>query len=406
VVRVPAIVPSTGVAFGRRSAPRLARRPWLGVVSVAALGSLFVSACTSTPAPTIGPITQGTAPATSTPVVGPTTTGTVPASTSMSTTSTASTTTSTTTTSTPMDNIYDPYAGTLAGVPAIGQVSDGTLRTADGRTRRYRLYVPSSLAAGDLAPLLVALHGGLGSSAQFAANSGFDELAEANGFIVVYPDGIGARPDGSGPQTWNGGYCCGPAVRQDVDDVGFIRLLLDTLAAGLPIDPVRVFAAGHSNGAILAYRLACELSDRIVGIGVQAGSLGVDACTPRQPVSVIHLHGTADTNHPIDGGKGSGVAGVEFRPARAAVEALAAADGCADEPRSSTDPANPDLAVATWSGCGSGAEVRYVEVDGATHAWMGHPPASAAAAAYVGEPYPNLDASRAIWSFLAAHPRA
>ena len=305
-----------------------------------------------------------------------------------------------------MGTIYDPYAGTLAGVPAIGSVTDGTLRTADGRTRRYRLYVPSSLAAGESAPLLVALHGGLGSSAQFAANSGFDELAEANGFIVVYPDGIGARPDGSGPQTWNGGYCCGPAVRQDVDDVGYIRQLLDTLATDLSVDPARVFAAGHSNGAILAYRLACELSDRIVGIGVQAGSLGVDACTPSQPVSVVHLHGTADTNTPIDGGKGSGVAGVEFRPARAAVEALAAADGCTSEPRSSTDPANPDLTVTTWSGCGSGTEVRYVVVDGATHAWMGHPPASAAAAAYVGEPYPNLDASRAIWSFLAAHPRA
>ncbi|MEI6402501.1 MAG: PHB depolymerase family esterase [Actinomycetota bacterium] len=308
-------------------------------------------------------------------------------------------------TSTPLDDSYDPYAGTLAGKPAIGSVTDGALRTADGGTRHYRLYVPSSLAAGEPAPLLVALHGGLGSSAQFAVNSGFDELAEANGFIVVYPDGIGARPDGSGPQTWNGGYCCGPAVRQDVDDVGFIRQLLDTLATDLSIDPARVFAAGHSNGAILAYRLACELSDRIVGIGVQAGSLGVDQCAPTQPVSVIHLHGTADTNTPIGGGKGSGVAGVEFRPARAAVEALAAADGCTSESRSATHPSNPDLTVATWSGCGSGAEVRYVVVAGATHAWMGRPAASAAAAAYVGEPYANLDASRAIWSFLAAHPR-
>jgi polyhydroxybutyrate depolymerase len=194
-------------------------------------------------------------------------------------------------------------------------------------------------------------------------------------------------------------------VRQDVDDVGFIRQLLDTLPADLPIDPARVFAAGHSNGAILSYRLACELSDRIVGIGVQAGSLGVDQCTPSQPVSVIHFHGTADTNHPIDGGKGSGVAGVEFRPARAAVEALAAADGCNGEPRSSTDPANLDLAVTTWSGCGDGAVVRYVVVDGATHAWMGHPASSAQGTSLVGEPYPNLDASRAIWSFLAAHPR-
>jgi polyhydroxybutyrate depolymerase len=377
---------------------QLTRRRCLGVGFFVVLGALGVSACAATSEPTIGPIAAGS---TSTSVVGSTTTA--PAITT-STIVTASTTAESTT-STPMNDSYDPYAGTLAGVPAIGSVTDGTLRTADGRTRRYRLYVPSSLAAGESAPLLVALHGGLGSSAQFAANSGFDELAEANGFIVVYPDGIGARPDGSGPQTWNGGYCCGPAVRQDVDDVGYIRQLLDTLATDLSVDPARVFAAGHSNGAILAYRLACELSDRIVGIGVQAGSLGVDACTPSQAVSVIHLHGTADTNTPIDGGKGSGVAGVEFRPARAAVEAMAAADGCTGEPRSSTDPANPDLTVTTWSGCGSGAEVRYVAVDGATHAWMGHPAASAAAAAYVGEPYANLDASRAIWSFLAAHPR-
>jgi polyhydroxybutyrate depolymerase len=375
-----------------------ARRRHVGAGFFVVLGALGVSACAATSEPTIGPIAAGS---TSTSVVGSTTTA--PAITT-STIVTASTTAESTT-STPMNDSYDPYAGTLAGVPAIGNVTDGTLRTADGRTRRYRLYVPSSLAAGESAPLLVALHGGLGSSAQFAANSGFDELAEANGFIVVYPDGIGARPDGSGPQTWNGGYCCGPAVRQDVDDVGFIRQLLDTLAADLSIDPARVVAAGHSNGAILAYRLACELSDRIVGIGVQAGSLGVDACTPSQPVSVIHLHGTADTNHPIDGGKGSGVAGVEFRPARAAVEAMAAADGCTGEPQSSTDPANPDLTVTTWSSCGSGAEVRYVVVDGATHAWMGHPASSAAAAAYVGEPYANLDASRAIWSFLATHPR-
>ena len=377
---------------------QLTRRRHVGAGFFVVLGALGVSACAATSEPTIGPIAAGS---TSTSVVGSTTTA--PAITT-STIVTASTTAESTT-SMPMNDSYDPYAGTLAGVPAIGSVTDGTLRTADGRTRRYRLYVPSSLAAGESAPLLVALHGGLGSSAQFAANSGFDELAEANGFIVVYPDGIGARPDGSGPQTWNGGYCCGPAVRQDVDDVGYIRQLLDTLATDLSVDPARVVAAGHSNGAILAYRLACELSDRIVGIGVQAGSLGVDACTPSQAVSVIHLHGTADTNTPIDGGKGSGVAGVEFRPARAAVEAMAAAAGCTGEPRSSTDPANPDLTVTTWSGCGSGAEVRYVVVDGATHAWMGHPASSAAAAAYVGEPYSGLDASRAIWSFLAAHPR-
>ena len=300
---------------------------------------------------------------------------------------------------------YDPYAGTAPAVTPVGRVSEGRIATADGRLRRYRLYVPAALPAGRPVPLLIALHGGLGSSAQFATNSGFDGLAEANRFVVVYPDGVGVLADDQGPQAWNGGYCCGRAARDRVDDVGFVRALVDTLVRELPVDPNRVFAAGHSNGAIMAYRLACELSDRIVAIGVQAGSLGVDACVPARPVSVFHLHGAADANHPLEGGVGQGVAGVAFRPARTAVEALAAADRCPASPVPGVDPANPDLQVTTWSGCADRTSVRLVVVEGASHAWMGRPPASAAAASLVGDPYPRLDASRAIWSFLAAHPR-
>ncbi len=305
----------------------------------------------------------------------------------------------------PVPTIYEPYAGTVPAVEPVGQRSVGQLRTADGRIRTYRLYVPNSIDPTTPAPLLIALHGGLGTSEQFEANSGFDGLAESNGFVVVHPDGIGARADGTGPRTWNGGYCCGPAARADVDDVGFVRQLIDRLDTERPIDPSRIFVAGHSNGAILAYRVACELSDRIAAIGVQAGSLGVDTCTPARPVSVIHLHGTADTNHPIDGGVGSGVAGVAFRPARDAVETLAAADGCSPTPVPGADPTNPDLTVTTWTPCREAATVRYVVVDGATHAWMGHPAFSELASSFVGEPYTDLDASRAIWSFLTAHPR-
>ncbi|MGA0895326.1 MAG: alpha/beta hydrolase family esterase [Ilumatobacteraceae bacterium] len=344
--------------------------------------------------------------ATSSATVPPTTTLTTTALPSTSDSTTESTTDSTTeSTTTPQPPIYEPYANTNPALTPTGQTSDGQLQTSDGRTRTYRLYVPASLDASTPAPLLVALHGGLGTSSQFQANSGFDGLAESNGFVVVYPDGIGARADGTGPQTWNGGYCCGPAARAGVDDVGFIRQLIDRLEAERSIDSSRIFVAGHSNGAIMAYRLACELSDRIAAIGVQAGSLGVDTCAPARAVSVIHLHGTADTNHPIDGGVGSGVSGVAFRPARDAVEALAAADGCSPTPMPSLDPTNPDLAVTTWAQCREAATVRYVVVDGATHAWMGRPALSELASSFVGEPYPNLDASRAIWSFLASHPR-
>ena len=328
----------------------------------------------------------------------------VPSPDSTSTTSTTSVVVdSSTSTTVPVE--FDPYAGVNPGRAAIGTVTNQVIETPDGRSRHYRLYEPSGLGAGEEVPLLIALHGGLGSSGQFAVNSGFDDLAEANGFIVAYPDGMGALPNGGGPQTWNGGYCCGPAVRQGVDDVGFVSALIDDVEDAHPIDPSRVFVAGHSNGAIMAYRLACELSDRIVAIGVQAGSLGVDDCQPSRPVSVFHLHGLADTNHPIDGGVGSGVAGVEFRSARDAVSMMAGLDGCDPSPTISSVSSNSDLEISAWTGCGDGATVMLVTVAGATHAWMGHPAASAAAANYVGEPYLGFDASRAIWSFLAAHPR-
>jgi polyhydroxybutyrate depolymerase len=335
-------------------------------------------------------------------VTSPTTAASTAATTAITATTTIITTTATTTSEVLSETVYDPYAGTAAEVAATGVVSSGQVRTADGRARRYRLYVPTSVTGNETAPLLIALHGGLGSGEQFAANSGFDGLAEANGFFVVYPDGIGARPDGTGAQTWNGGFCCGPAARQQVDDVGFIRQLIDELEGQLPIDEERVVVAGHSNGAIMAYRLACELADRIAAIGVQAGNLGVDECRPSAPVSVLHLHGTNDTNVPIEGGAGSGIAGVVFRPARAAVEALAAADGCETSPAEGASPSNIDLSVTTWVGCSGGAMVRFVTVAGASHAWMGRPSRSAAAAGFVGEPYPDLDASRAIWSFFAS----
>lgn len=182
-----------------------------------------------------------------------------------------------------------------------GAAVEHTLTTADGRERTYRVYVPSALPTDRPVPLLVAMHGGLGSGAQFEENSGFDGIAEANGFIVVYPDGIGSAVKDDFARTWNGGDCCGPAVKQKVDDVAFIRQLVGQLQQEHAIDPARIYAAGHSNGGIMSYRLACEASDLFAGIGLQAGTLSIDTCTPSHPVSLLHIHGTADENLPIDG---------------------------------------------------------------------------------------------------------
>jgi polyhydroxybutyrate depolymerase len=283
--------------------------------------------------------------------------------------------------------------------------SDETVVTPDGRTRSYRLVVPDGLRADHPSPLLVALHGGIGSGQQFERTSGFDELAVEHGFVVVYPDGIeiGGRGILRHGRVWNGGRCCSTAARENVDDVGFLATVIDRVSATRRIDPERVFAAGHSNGAIMSYRLACELADRIAAIGVQAGSIEIEDCAPTRPVSVLAIHGTADTNIPIEGGRGSGLAGIAFSSPTDAAARFAAFDGCA-APTTHTDPGNRDVTVRTWPGGRRGTEVQFVTVRGAPHAWMGHPsPRGAAAGA--NRPYADFDSSAAIWAFLAAHPQ-
>jgi polyhydroxybutyrate depolymerase len=291
-------------------------------------------------------------------------------------------------------------------VTPSGHTSDESVTTADGRSRTYHVYVPASLPTGPV-PLLVALHGGTGWGTQFEQQSGYDGLAEANGFVVVYPDGIGALllPNN---RVWNGGACCGVAQadRQDVDDVSFIATVIDRVEATHDIDARRVFATGHSNGAIMSYRLACELADRIAAIGVQAGTIEIGSCHPSRPVAVLEIHGTADQNIPIDGGTGThSLSRTDFASPRDALSTMAAADGCPGDARESVDAGNPDVTVDTWAPCDAGTEVQWVKVAGANHAWMGHPVSSGLAERVVGEPYPDLDSSLVIWSFLDAHPR-
>lgn len=348
----------------------------------------------------------------------PTTAGDRASSSTTTSTSADATTTNRAGTATTDTTTAEPGSrtGTVLGLPGVVVVVrravtprstpvDGSMRTPDGRERTYRLYVPSSLAAaasGGPVPLLVALHGGTGWGAQFERNSGFDGLAEANGFLVVYPDGIGVGEHNT-VRTWNGGDCCGPAVKQNVDDVAFVRLLIEHLRGQYPIDPDRTFAAGHSNGGILAYRLACELSDQIVGIGVQSTALEIDPCHPSHPVSVLHIHGSGDANIPITGGKGpKAVSGVAFnRPFDAAVT-LARADGCPAAPVRSVAAANRDLTISAWSPCEDATQVAFVEVKGASHAWMGH---ATGGSGSTGPAYAQLDSSLAIWNFLSQHPR-
>ncbi|MEN9643843.1 MAG: hypothetical protein RL238_512 [Actinomycetota bacterium] len=176
----------------------------------------------------------------------------------------------------------------------------------------------NALRTALLSTLLLVPVGCVGARATFVAP------APGDGSIVT-ADG----PDETARRTWNAGGCCGAAARKDVDDVAFIDALIDEMMADHHIDADRVYVVGHSNGGFMAYPLACELSDRIAAVGLQAGGLMVDTCAPERPVSLLHVHGRDDTNVPLDGGRGSGLARVEFPAVDASASTVADAMGCA-----------------------------------------------------------------------------
>ncbi len=289
-------------------------------------------------------------------------------------------------------------AATFELVPATvatGTVSHGTLTFA-GLQRTYRLYVPSALPSGAV-PLFIGLHGGTGWGDQFARTNHIEGLAESNDFIVVHPDGV--KVAGGPGGVWNGGVCCGIAARENVDDVGFINALIDHLEAQYSIDPHRIFAFGHSNGAIMSYRLACDLADRIVGIGLYAGTLGVDRCNPSQPVSILHVHGTADNNIPLAGGVGSdGISGVDFPPPHDGFDTVAKLDGCP----SPTKKTVGDITTELSDPCNGGVAAVFVTIATATHSWPAGTPILTPAS---GPGYADYDATAAIVAFLLSHPR-
>jgi polyhydroxybutyrate depolymerase len=171
--------------------------------------------------------------------------------------------------------------------------------TVGGLIRTSIVRVPNSHDQSTPMPVVLALHGATMNGPMMAWFSGLNQKADEAGFIVVYPNGTGRFSS----YTWNGGNCCGSDTQNDVDDVAFINALLDDLMGSYHIDARRIYVTGMSNGAVMSYRLASELSDRIAAIALVSGSMATEISQPKRPVSVLHFHGTMDEYIPFLGGK-------------------------------------------------------------------------------------------------------
>ena len=255
--------------------------------------------------------------------------------------------------------------------------------TVRGHQRTYLLHLPPRFGERGPLPVVLAFHGGGGNAAGFQGYAGLDAVADREGFVVVYPDGSGRL--GRRLLTWNAGSCCGYASDTKVDDVAFVVALLRDLARGLPLDPTRVYATGHSNGAMLAYRLAVEAPERITAIAPIAGMMVADSFLPARPVPLLHIHSVDDPRALYAGGLGPPFPFTSTRIGHRAVEPelarWVAHDGCPGEPRVAehrTAPAGGRDAGHTATllvrgPCAGGAEVGLWKLTGAGHGWPGGP---------------------------------
>lgn len=171
-----------------------------------------------------------------------------------------------------------------------------------GIRRDYLVHVPAK-AIGHPAPMLLALHGGGGDMDYQAQNYGIVEKADEAGFIAVFPNGTSRFQSGI-LATWNAGACCGRAVEQKIDDVGFLKAVIERVATQVSIDRNRVYATGMSNGGLMSYRMACEASDMIRAIAPVAGTDNTLSCKPSRAVPVIHFHAKDDSHVLFTGGHG------------------------------------------------------------------------------------------------------
>ncbi len=251
----------------------------------------------------------------------------------------------------------DPDAPTSVETLLEGR-SNVNVQTPGG-PRRVLTYRPPGLPDGP-SPLIIVLHGGFGSGIGALERYGFEAAADENGFVVVTPDGSGVF------QTWNAGECCGDASRNDVDDVRFIRNLIQRLSAIEEIDPDRVYVTGMSNGAAMAYRLACEAADVIAAIAPVSGSQSFTPCEPSEPVAVAHLHGALDTHIPAEGGVGDdAVLDVEWPDLESQFEAWRAHNACGPPEITRTGEVNCRRSPE----CSDGALVELCVVEEMGHQW-------------------------------------
>ena len=287
--------------------------------------------------------------------------------------------------------------GIALQLPISAPAADGPLVSHRIGNRTYQIFVP---ARNGRLPLVIALHGGGGNGAQLAKSAGLIDEAAKEGFVLALPEGSSRFGK---LETWNAGGCCAYAMREKIDDIGFIRALIDELERTQPVDPKRIYVVGMSNGGMMAERVAIELGDRIAGAAVFVGALFGNEPRPVAAVPMLIVNAEKDEQVPIAGGTSTtGIVrrsqGMPYKPSRYAATFWATANRCTTNHAKAE---TADYVRERWTGCASGADVDFYIVKGAEHGWPGRGLGRPGVTRNTGK----IDGTALMWEFFAAHHR-
>jgi polyhydroxybutyrate depolymerase len=266
--------------------------------------------------------------------------------------------------------------------------------TSGGVDRAVLVHMPPDYDPSVPVPLVMAYHFVGSAPASMSQLTGLNAAADAAGMLLAYPVGVNG--------SFNAGKCCGKAWEDGIDDVAFTREVLDSISNTYCVDATRVYAAGMSNGAMMAYRLGCELADRFAGVASVAGALHLDgSCAPSRPVPMLAVHGTADAVVPFEGGQGQPpfpVAGdFVFTSVADSVDVYRTANGCSDFVEETHHQGG--ASCRRFTTCESAAPVEICVLDGGGHTWPG-----GSFPDLLGETSMDLDASTKIMTFFRDLP--
>lgn len=282
-------------------------------------------------------------------------------------------------TASPDRSLASPLEAVAVAQPLKLGTTTGKL-VYEGQERTYQLYTPKAYRPDHPLPLVLAFHGYGSQGKDLANGSGFDEIAEQKGFLVVYPDGIDRR--------WN------PLSKflTGVDDVGFVPALIDHIKRIRAIDSRQIYAAGVSNGGFLVQRLACEPSSQIAAFATVVATLPSqlkDDCKPKTPVPMLMINGTADRKVPWQGGN-LGYGSILSVPAT--IDFWQRQNNC--QPSAQVKQLKGDrVEIARYANCQGGSEVELVTLKGVGHVW----PRGGSGASSL------LNGGEEIWSFFQRH---